>query len=162
MMANISPSSANLAETLSTLRFAQRAKSIKNRAKVNEDTLGDMSGLQAEIARLKEELDLARRMPYPQVCCCTDTRQRLVLHPCMCTHCSDSCNKAAQLTEVLWDTGHQAHQAADSRSDGVDASEGPPSQPSLSKSPHRQPLDKHGNGCFGHHKLHAHSGSSAV
>ena len=31
MVANISPASANLAETLSTLRFAQRAKSIKNK-----------------------------------------------------------------------------------------------------------------------------------
>ena len=68
MMANISPSSANLAETLSTLRFAQRAKSIKNRAKVNEDTLGDLSSLQAEIARLKEELTLARNVPQCQVC----------------------------------------------------------------------------------------------
>ena len=69
MVANISPSGANLAETLSTLRFAQRAKSIKNRAKVNEDTLGDLSTLQAEIARLKEELSLARTAPHPQVCC---------------------------------------------------------------------------------------------
>jgi hypothetical protein len=32
MVANISPASANLAETISTLRFAQRAKSIKNKA----------------------------------------------------------------------------------------------------------------------------------
>ena len=69
MVANISPSGANLAETLSTLRFAQRAKSIKNRAKVNEDTLGDLSTLQAEIARLKEELSLARIAPHSQVCC---------------------------------------------------------------------------------------------
>ncbi len=33
MVANISPASANLAETLSTLRFAQRAKAIKNKAR---------------------------------------------------------------------------------------------------------------------------------
>lgn len=31
MVANISPAGANLAETISTLRFAQRAKSIKNK-----------------------------------------------------------------------------------------------------------------------------------
>ena len=60
MVANIGPSSSNLAETLSTLRFAQRAKSIKNKAVVNEDTLGDVSSLQAEIARLKDELASAR------------------------------------------------------------------------------------------------------
>ncbi|EIE26130.1 kinesin-domain-containing protein, partial [Coccomyxa subellipsoidea C-169] len=33
MVANISPASANLAETISTLRFAQRAKSIKNKVR---------------------------------------------------------------------------------------------------------------------------------
>ena len=64
MVANIGPSSSNLAETLSTLRFAQRAKSIKNKAVVNEDTLGDVSSLQAEIARLKDELASARTLIY--------------------------------------------------------------------------------------------------
>lgn len=34
MVANISPASANLAETLSTLRFAQRAKSIRNKVQL--------------------------------------------------------------------------------------------------------------------------------
>lgn len=34
MVANISPASANLAETISTLRFAQRAKSIKNKVRL--------------------------------------------------------------------------------------------------------------------------------
>ena len=62
MVANIGPSSSNLAETLSTLRFAQRAKSIKNKAVVNEDTLGDVSSLQAEITRLKDELASARTL----------------------------------------------------------------------------------------------------
>ena len=62
MVANIGPSSSNLAETLSTLRFAQRAKSIRNKAVVNEDTLGDVSCLQAEIARLKAELASARSL----------------------------------------------------------------------------------------------------
>ena len=62
MVANIGPSSSNLAETLSTLRFAQRAKSIKNKAVVNEDTLGNVSSLQAEIARLKDELASARTL----------------------------------------------------------------------------------------------------
>ncbi|KAK9915787.1 hypothetical protein WJX75_004111 [Coccomyxa subellipsoidea] len=56
MVANISPASANLAETISTLRFAQRAKSIKNKAVVNEDTRGDEGSLRAEIQRLKDEL----------------------------------------------------------------------------------------------------------
>lgn len=162
MMANISPSSANLAETLSTLRFAQRAKSIKNRAKVNEDTLGDMSGLQAEIARLKEELALARNIPHPQVCCCMHKKEQVILHPCLCTHCSDPCNMAVRLTGMLWDTGHQAEQASDGRPDGVNTPEGPPSRPSLPNSPHRQPLHEHGNGLSVHHNLHAISGRSVL
>lgn len=64
MVANISPSSANLAETLSTLRFAQRAKSIRNRAKVNEDTLGDLSTLQVG---LRPECDVTQRDMQPRL-----------------------------------------------------------------------------------------------
>ena len=37
MMAAISPADYNFEETLSTLRYASRAKSIKNKPKVNED-----------------------------------------------------------------------------------------------------------------------------
>ncbi|KAK9813839.1 hypothetical protein WJX73_001399 [Symbiochloris irregularis] len=58
MIANISPASACLAETLGTLRFAQRAKNIRNKALVNENTSGNVGVLQAEIARLREQLTL--------------------------------------------------------------------------------------------------------
>ena len=37
MMAMISPAHEALAESLSTLKFANRAKNIKNEAKINED-----------------------------------------------------------------------------------------------------------------------------
>lgn len=37
MMAMISPSSDGFCESLSTLKFATRAKKIKNEAKINED-----------------------------------------------------------------------------------------------------------------------------
>ena len=37
MIACISPSDTNFEETLSTLRYADRAKRIKNQPKVNED-----------------------------------------------------------------------------------------------------------------------------
>jgi kinesin family protein 3/17 len=37
MMAMISPALESLVETLSTLKFANRAKNIRNEAKVNED-----------------------------------------------------------------------------------------------------------------------------
>jgi kinesin family protein 3/17 len=37
MIANIGPADYNFDETLGTLRFASRAKQIKNQPKINED-----------------------------------------------------------------------------------------------------------------------------
>ncbi|XP_075412075.1 kinesin-like protein KIF15 isoform X1 [Tenrec ecaudatus] len=56
IIANVHPGARCFGETLSTLNFAQRAKLIKNKAVVNEDTQGNVSQLQAEIKRLKEQL----------------------------------------------------------------------------------------------------------
>eukprot|EP00040_Diaphanoeca_grandis_P021406 m.114042 g.114042 ORF g.114042 m.114042 type:complete len:1372 (+) comp28322_c0_seq1:106-4221(+) len=53
MVANVSPASRCFGETLSTLQFAQRAKMIKNRAKINEETSGCVSSLREEIKKLK-------------------------------------------------------------------------------------------------------------
>ncbi|KAG0047303.1 Kinesin-like protein kif15 [Gryganskiella cystojenkinii] len=60
IVANISPSSLCYQETMSTLRFAQRAKMIKNKAVVNEDIQGNVNELQVEIQRLKAELEVER------------------------------------------------------------------------------------------------------
>lgn len=56
IIANISPSQINLGETLSTLEFAKRAKQIKNKAVVNEDSSGTLLILKNEIKRLKKDL----------------------------------------------------------------------------------------------------------
>ncbi|XP_045847974.1 kinesin-like protein KIF15 isoform X1 [Meles meles] len=56
IIANVHPGSRCFGETLSTLNFAQRAKLIKNKAVVNEDTQGNVSQLQAEVKRLKDQL----------------------------------------------------------------------------------------------------------
>uniref|UniRef100_A0A8C2HTT1 Kinesin-like protein n=1 Tax=Cyprinus carpio TaxID=7962 RepID=A0A8C2HTT1_CYPCA len=56
IIANVHPGSKCFGETLSTLQFAQRAKLIKNKAMVNEDTQGNVSLLQAEVRKLKEQL----------------------------------------------------------------------------------------------------------
>ncbi|KAJ4955937.1 hypothetical protein NE237_012720 [Protea cynaroides] len=56
IIANVSPSICSANETLSTLKFAQRAKLIQNNAKVNEDALGDVVALQWEIQQLKGQL----------------------------------------------------------------------------------------------------------
>ncbi|XP_014669570.1 PREDICTED: kinesin-like protein KIF3B [Priapulus caudatus] len=57
MVANIGPASYNYDETMTTLRYANRAKNIKNRPKVNEDPKDALlREFQEEIARLKKHL----------------------------------------------------------------------------------------------------------
>jgi hypothetical protein len=57
MIANISPADYNYEETLSTLRYADRAKSIKNQPKINEDPKDTLIREYAdEIKKLKEQL----------------------------------------------------------------------------------------------------------
>ncbi|XP_071704192.1 kinesin-like protein KIN-12C [Rutidosis leptorrhynchoides] len=56
IIANVSPSMCAANETLSTLKFAQRAKLIQNNAKVNEDSSGDVTALQRQIQMLKEQM----------------------------------------------------------------------------------------------------------
>jgi kinesin family member 1 len=55
MIAAISP--ADYEETLSTLRYADQAKKIKNKAVVNEDPNAKL------VRELKEELDMLRGTP---------------------------------------------------------------------------------------------------
>lgn len=57
MVAAISPADYNYEETLSTLRYANRAKNIKNKPKINEDPKDTMiREFKAEIERLKSML----------------------------------------------------------------------------------------------------------
>ncbi|KAI3746631.1 hypothetical protein L6452_09069 [Arctium lappa] len=56
IIANISPSSCCSLETLSTLKFAQRAKFIKNHATINEDASGDVLAMRMQIQQLKKEV----------------------------------------------------------------------------------------------------------
>ncbi|XP_050921281.1 kinesin-like protein KIN-12C isoform X3 [Lathyrus oleraceus] len=66
IIANVSPSICSANETLSTLKFAQRAKLIQNNAKVNEDASGDISALQWQIQQLKGQLSfLTKNKVFP-------------------------------------------------------------------------------------------------
>jgi kinesin family protein 1 len=56
MIAALSPADINFEETLSTLRYAHRAKQIKNRAVVNEDANAKV------IRQLKEEVQRLRSL----------------------------------------------------------------------------------------------------
>lgn len=60
MIANMGPADYNYDETLSTLRYANRAKSIKNKPKINEDPKDAMiRQYQEEITKLKQQLENA-------------------------------------------------------------------------------------------------------
>ena len=62
-LANISPASYNADETHATLRYANRAKNIKNKAHINEDPKDAMlREFQKEIEALKAQLDSGKRL----------------------------------------------------------------------------------------------------
>lgn len=57
MIANIGPADYNFDETISTLRYANRAKNIKNKAKINEDPKDALlREFQKEIEKLRAQL----------------------------------------------------------------------------------------------------------
>lgn len=65
MMAMVSPSPDAFGESLSTLKFATRAKKIKNEARINEDV--DQRALlrkyEVELRRLRWELEEKNKHP---------------------------------------------------------------------------------------------------
>ncbi|KAL5013425.1 hypothetical protein ScPMuIL_007695, partial [Solemya velum] len=68
MVATVSPSADNYEETLSTLRYADRAKRIVNHAVVNEDPNARIiRELREEVDMLKKQLDVAQSMKAPDV-----------------------------------------------------------------------------------------------
>lgn len=58
MIATVGPADYNISETTDTLRYAERAKSIKNKPRVNEDPKDAMiREFQSEIDRLRKQLE---------------------------------------------------------------------------------------------------------
>jgi len=56
--ANIGPASYNYDETLNTLRYASRAKNIRNKARINEDPKDALlKQFQKEIEELRRQLE---------------------------------------------------------------------------------------------------------
>ena len=60
VIATVARDAPSYAETLSTLMFAERAKLIRNRAVVNEQLAGNATQLQAELLRVRDELDACK------------------------------------------------------------------------------------------------------
>lgn len=60
-MANVGPADYNYDESISSLRYANRAKNIKNKAKINEDPKDALlRQFQKEIDELKKQLEDGR------------------------------------------------------------------------------------------------------
>lgn len=69
MIATISPAADNYEETLSTLRYADRAKRIVNHAVVNEDPNARViRELREEVEKLKEQLSQAEVTSFTVLC----------------------------------------------------------------------------------------------
>ena len=69
--ANIGPADYNYDETISTLRYANRAKNIKNKARINEDPKDALlRQFQKEIEELKKKLEEGEGALPPNVCPC--------------------------------------------------------------------------------------------
>lgn len=57
-MANVGPADYNYDESISSLRYANRAKNIKNKAKINEDPKDALlRQFQKEIEELRKQLE---------------------------------------------------------------------------------------------------------
>uniref|UniRef100_A0A8C9WCL8 Kinesin family member 13A n=1 Tax=Scleropages formosus TaxID=113540 RepID=A0A8C9WCL8_SCLFO len=68
MIATVSPAADNYEETLSTLRYADRAKRIVNHAVVNEDPNARIiRELREEVEKLKEQLSQAEALKAPEL-----------------------------------------------------------------------------------------------
>ncbi|XP_072548601.1 kinesin-like protein KIF13A isoform X3 [Salminus brasiliensis] len=68
MIATVSPAADNYEETLSTLRYADRAKRIVNHAVVNEDPNARIiRELREEVEKLKEQLSQAESLKAPEL-----------------------------------------------------------------------------------------------
>ena len=70
-MANLGPADYNYDETISTLRYANRAKNIKNNAKINEDPKDALlRQFQQEIEELRKQLEEGKTIALKKKHCC--------------------------------------------------------------------------------------------
>lgn len=102
MVATVSPAADNYDETLSTLRYADRAKSIVNHAVVNEDPNARIiRELREEVEKLRDQLTQAEvgtfYFLFFYLCCCKRSKT-MCLRTC---HVPPQSMKAPELKERL-------------------------------------------------------------
>lgn len=94
MVANIGPAGYNYEETLSTLRYANRAKNIANKPCINEDPKDAMlREFQGEIARLKAQLVTKGQAPHP-----SRVVEQVFFCPIPCTNAPSPCSPTSFLS----------------------------------------------------------------
>lgn len=81
-VANVGPADYNYDESISTLRYANRAKNIKNKARINEDPKDALlRQYQNEIDRLKKLLEEGGNLGGEEVVCGFKSTIMLIAHP---------------------------------------------------------------------------------
>uniref|UniRef100_A0AAX7U6B8 Kinesin-like protein n=1 Tax=Astatotilapia calliptera TaxID=8154 RepID=A0AAX7U6B8_ASTCA len=76
MCANIGPADYNYDETISTLRYANRAKNIKNKARINEDPKDALlRQFQKEIEELKKKLEEGKKPELEEIIALFDLKK---------------------------------------------------------------------------------------
>lgn len=98
MLATISPSSTNLDETLATLRYACQARSIVNRARINENPHDRL------IRELKLEVERLKALKK-------DYERNSIINNLSCTHIDESSNieELDELRSRLLDAEDKLH-----------------------------------------------------
>ncbi|GAA5932975.1 uncharacterized protein JCM15063_002258 [Sporobolomyces koalae] len=103
MVACVSPTEYNIHETLSTLKYANRARNIKNRAEVNEVEVGwdDVDHLQRTILKLRAELAVIKSGDGAGMASIAEEGFRRTLEDAPTLEASELQQKVAQLTTDL-------------------------------------------------------------
>ncbi|EOQ98936.1 Kinesin-like protein KIF21A [Wallemia ichthyophaga EXF-994] len=82
MIACVSPAEYNTSETINTLKYANRARNIKNKAEVNQVDAGweDIEWLQSTVTKLRKELGTLRAGKIPDTSSSTNSSKEQVEH----------------------------------------------------------------------------------
>jgi hypothetical protein len=111
LIACVAPETPSLAETVSTLRFASRAKNVRNKPHLNEETTlsaRDVETLRAEVLSLRRQLAVQQTHPLGN-CTSPDRRSRVVLGDLMNVAASgeneknDNSSCANPEEQVVWE-----------------------------------------------------------